>query len=102
MASCLETVYSKTSTASTAPIGSIIIPSQRKILAILMLGLTISSIGTITLGSVTVTMAPNKNAISHAMPIAKCAVGAATIQVIRVPTVHKFRAVLPWPLKSLH
>ena len=58
--SCDATINSKTSTASRAPIGSMTIPSQRKILAKFVFGRTVLSMGTITVGPVTVTMAPNR------------------------------------------
>ena len=63
--SCDATINSNTSTASKAPIGSITIPSQRKILAKFVFGRTVLSIGTITVGPVTVTIAPNKKDSCH-------------------------------------
>ena len=60
-------------------------PSQRNILPILLLGRTVRNIGTITVGPVTVTMAPNKKAISQLIPRAKCAKGAAITQVTNAP-----------------
>ena len=61
---CPEIMKSKTKTASKAPKGSITIPSQRSTLATFIFGLTTLSIGIITVGPVTTTIAPNKKASS--------------------------------------
>ena len=66
--SAVTAIYSKTNTASKAPIGSITIPSQRKILAKLDLGCTVRNMGTITVGPVTTTNAPNSIAIDQSKP----------------------------------
>ena len=61
---CPEIIKSKTRTASKAPSGSITIPSQRSTLATFVFGLTILSMGIMTVGPVTTTIAPNKKASS--------------------------------------
>ena len=61
---CPEIIKSKTRTASKAPSGSITIPSHRSTLATFEFGLTVLSMGIMTVGPVTTTTAPNKKASS--------------------------------------
>ena len=57
---------SSTSTASSAPIGSMMMPSQRRMLEMRSLGRTARSIGMITVGPVTQVSAPNSSATGQA------------------------------------
>ena len=54
-----------TTTASRAPMGSMTMPSQRRMFATAALGRTTRSIGTITVGPVTRVRVPNSRAISQ-------------------------------------
>ena len=76
-------------------------PSQRNILAKLDFGCTVRNIGTITVGPVTTTSAPNNMAIAQSNPSKKCAAGAIHAQVINAPMVTRWVTIRPCSLISL-
>lgn len=73
-----ETIKLNTKTASRAPMESMAMPSQRKMWAMRLLGLTVRSIGTITVGSVTTTRAPNNRLSPQSKATSQCVVAAVT------------------------
>ncbi|GLO13845.1 hypothetical protein PPUJ20028_24260 [Pseudomonas putida] len=84
-----------TTTASRAPIGSIMIPSQRRMLAIVDFGRTTRSMGTITVGPVTRVRVPNRIASGQSNPSSEWVARAITSQVTSAPTVTKRCTTLP-------
>jgi len=75
-------------------------PSQRRILASFETGLTERSKGAITVGPVTIEMAPNSSAISHEISSTQCAVRVPIVQVTMEPIGTRLRTITPWPLIS--
>ena len=73
------------------------IPSQRRVFATASVGRTVRSIGTITVGPVTTTRAPNSSAMPGARPTTKCAAALTTPKVTSAPTVTRFRTTSSSP-----
>ena len=90
-----------TSTASRAPMGSMTIPSQRRMLATCVVGRTLRSIGTITVGPVTTVSAPNRIASSREKFSNQYVASVVTSQVINRPLLTKRRTTCSRPLISL-
>ena len=84
-----------TTTASSAPIGSMTMPSQRRILAMEALGRTTRSMGTITVGPVTSVRVPNSSASIQSKPSSQWVARVITAQVERAPTVTSRWTTLP-------
>ena len=91
------TISSKTSTASNAPSGSMMIPSQRRIRPTCAVGRTVRSIGTITVGPVTTMMAPNSIATRQSKPIRKWLAVPTITQVTSMPTDTRLRTTRSRP-----
>ena len=72
-------------------------PSQRKILANLLIGRIERIIGCITVGPVTTTNAPNSDAISQRQSIIKCVATLMVIQVTTIPMLTRLVTIRPWP-----
>ncbi|MNZ99189.1 hypothetical protein D3C78_1185030 [compost metagenome] len=76
-----------TTTANSAPIGSMTMPSQRRILAMVDFGRTTRNIGTMTVGPVTRVKVPNRIASNQSKPSNQWVAKVMMIQVDRAPTV---------------
>ncbi|MCY1180061.1 hypothetical protein D9M73_204890 [compost metagenome] len=84
-----------TTTASSAPMGSIMIPSQRRMFAIADFGRTTRNIGTITVGPVTSVRVPKRIASGQSNPSSQWVASAITSQVTSAPTVTRRCTTLP-------
>ncbi len=98
---CRAIIKSNTTTASRAPMGSMTMPSQRRIPAMLRVGRTVRRIGMITVGPVTTMMAPNSRAKSSCRSNNAMAASAISHQVATAPTVTRLRTTCPKPRMSL-
>ena len=96
----IEAVCKKTKTANEAPIGSIIIPSQRKIEDNECLSFICLNIGVTTVGPETINIAPNKIDNLKSNCNNQNADPLISTQVIRAPILIKFRIGLPTNFKS--
>ncbi|MDT4836417.1 hypothetical protein FQZ97_701140 [compost metagenome] len=81
------TMKLNTTTASSAPMGSMTMPSQRRMLAIDGFGRTTRSMGTITVGPVTSVRVPNSSARSQEKSSSQWVARVITAQVSRAPMV---------------
>ena len=85
----------KASTARIAPSGSTRIPSQRRMLPTAREGLTALSIGMITVGPVTVMIAPNRMASVQSMPMNQWAMQVTATQIITTPQLIRRPTIAP-------
>ncbi len=92
---CEATTNSKTSRPKIAPSGSIRIASQRRMPETGAFGLTVLSNGMMTVGPLTVTMAPNRAARYKSQPSIRCAANPAASQVMSTPSVTSLRTTAP-------
>ena len=81
----------KTTTATIAPIGSIITPSHFSVALTRSGGLTNESSGSTTVGPETIRIAPTRTAIGVGRPSSRMAPTAPSPQVIRTPIVISLR-----------
>ena len=70
-------------------------PSQRRMLATARVGRTACSIGMITVGPVTVMIAPNRKASGQFIPTTQCASPATRIQMMSTPQLIRRRTTTP-------
>lgn len=85
---------SNTSTANTAPTGSITIPSHLRAGPLAPMGRIWCSMGTTTVGPDTTSTAPSNTAIGQSMPNSQWAANKERPQVTNIPTVTR-RVTMP-------